>query len=184
MQPARKAAFLDRDGTIIEEKHYIADPNDVVLAPGAVAGLRKLRDLGYALVIVTNQSGIARGLYTDQAFHAVQERVNTLLNQHGITIDAVFYCPHHPAYTGPCDCRKPAPGMYQQAARKLGIDLAASAYIGDRLKDVLPARHFGGHGILVRTGYGGEESEAAPDWILTAADLAAAADILKTSRPA
>ena len=184
MQPARKAAFLDRDGTIIEEKHYIADPDDVVLARGAVAGLRGLRDLGYALVIVTNQSGIARGLYTDQAFHAVQDRVNALLNEHDIAIDAVFYCPHHPDFSGACDCRKPAPGMYQQAARKLGIDLAASVYIGDRLKDVLPARDFGGRGILVRTGYGGEESEEAPDWIMTAADLAEAANILKTSRPA
>ena len=184
MQPTRKAAFLDRDGTIIEEKHYIADPNDVVLARGAVEGLRGLRDLGYALVIVTNQSGIARGLYTDQAFHAVQERVNALLSEQGITIDGVFYCPHHPDFTGPCDCRKPAPGMYRRAARNLGIDLAASVYIGDRLKDVLPAREFGGRGILVRTGYGNEESGEAPDWILTAANLADAADILKTSRPA
>jgi D-glycero-D-manno-heptose 1,7-bisphosphate phosphatase len=182
MPSANKAAFLDRDGTVIEEKHYIADPAHVILTKGAVAGLRVLRDLGYKLVLVTNQSGIARGLYKETDFHAVQRRVNELLAQQGITLDAVYYCPHHPDFTGPCECRKPGPGMYRQAERNLGVDLAASVYIGDRLKDVLPARDFGGRAILVRSGYGAKESLDAPGWVEQADDLAAVAEILKNPR--
>ena len=174
-----KAAFLDRDGTIIEEKNYIADPDDVVFAPGAIAGLRALRAAGYQLVVVTNQSGIARGLYGEAEFHAVQKRLAELLAQEGIHLDAVYYCPHHPDFTGPCDCRKPGPGMYRQAERNLGIALADSVFIGDRLKDVLPARDFGGTGILLATGYGAQEARAAPAWVLRAADLAAAAEVVK-----
>ncbi len=184
MLPAHKAAFIDRDGTIIEEKHYIADPQHVVLAPGAIAGLRALREAGYKLVIVTNQSGIARGLYAESDFHAVQQRLTALLAEGGIAIDAVYYCPHHPDFTGPCDCRKPGPGMYRQAERNLGVDLAASVYIGDRLKDVLPAHDFGGVGILVHTGYGAQEAAQAPAWVLPARDLAEAAEVAKKPRPA
>lgn len=177
MQPAPKAAFLDRDGTIIVEKHYIADPADVVLLPNAVAGLRALRDAGYQLVIVTNQSGIARGLYRVQDFEAVQRRLEEILDAEGVRIDAVYYCPHHPDFSGPCDCRKPGLGMYQEAERNLGVDLRNSVFIGDRLKDVLPARELGGLGILVGTGYGAEEAQAAPDWVVRAKDLAAAAKL-------
>lgn len=184
MPATSKAAFLDRDGTIIEEKHYIADPAHVVLAPGAVAGLRALRDLGYKLVVVTNQSGIARGLYAESDFHAVQKRVNEVLAEHGITLDAVYYCPHHPDFTGTCECRKPGPGMYREAERNLGVDLAASLYIGDRLKDVLPARDFGGRGILVRSGYGAEQSATAPAWVEQADDLGDVAEVVKNPRRA
>ena len=182
MPPTHKAAFLDRDGTIIEEKHYIANPQDVVLAPNAVAGLRALRDAGYRLVVVTNQSGIARGLYAEADFHAVQERLNQLLAREGISLDAVYYCPHHPDFTGPCDCRKPGPGMYRQAERNLQVALQNSVFIGDRLKDVLPARDFGGLGILVGTGYGAQEAEHAPAWVVRARDLADAAARLKNPR--
>ena len=184
MLPVRKAAFLDRDGTIIEEKHYIADPAHVVLAPRAIEGLQSLRDQGYLLVIITNQSGIARGLYSEADFHAVQDRVTQVLLDHGVALDGVFFCPHHPDYTGACDCRKPGPGMYREAAEKLGIDLAHSVYIGDRIKDVLPARHFGGTGILVGTGYGLQEAGDAPDWVQRAETLTDAAEALKKSRPA
>ena len=184
MLPVRKAAFLDRDGTIIEEKHYIADPAHVELAPGAIEGLHSLRNQGYLLVIVTNQSGIARGLYSEADFHAVQNRLTQLLLDRGVELDGVFFCPHHPEYTGSCDCRKPGPGLYRQAEEKLGIDLAHSVYIGDRVKDVLPARDFGGIGILLGTGYGLQEAGEAPDWVLRAATLADAAEALKKSRPA
>ena len=179
MPPKSKAAFLDRDGTIIEEKNYVADPDDVVFAPRAITGLRALQAAGYKLVVVTNQSGIARGLYGEAEFHAVQKRLTELLAQEGIHLDAVYYCPHHPDFTGPCDCRKPGPGMYRQAERNLGVDLADSVFIGDRLKDVLPARDFGGTGILLATGYGAEEARAAPDWVVLAADLAEAAEVVK-----
>jgi D-glycero-D-manno-heptose 1,7-bisphosphate phosphatase len=177
--PVHKAAFLDRDGTIIEEEHYIANPDDVVLVNGAVAGLHALRAAGFKLVIVTNQSGIARGLYTEADFEAVQNRVRQLLEKEGITIDALYFCPHHPDFTGPCDCRKPSLGMYRSAERDLGIALADSVYIGDRLKDVLPARAVGGIGILVGSGYGEHEAASAPDWVERAKDLAAAAEIAK-----
>jgi D-glycero-D-manno-heptose 1,7-bisphosphate phosphatase len=179
MRHVRKAAFLDRDGTIIVEKHYIADPDDVVLLDNAVAGLRALRDAGYQLVIVTNQSGIARGLYGTADYQAVQERLEEMLAREGIRIDAVYYCPHHPDFTGPCECRKPGLGMYREAERNQGVDLRNSVFIGDRLKDVLPARELGGLGILVGTGYGGEEASGAPAWVIRAKDLADAADVVK-----
>ncbi|HUF52083.1 MAG TPA: HAD family hydrolase [Longimicrobiales bacterium] len=171
MSGARRAAFLDRDGTIIEEAHYLADPARVRLVPGAPAALRALAGADYALVIVTNQSGIARGLYSAADFAAVQQRLEELLRAEGIAIDAVFHCPHHPDVTGPCDCRKPQLGMYRQAAARLGLDLAASVYIGDRIKDVLPALATGGRGLLVRTGYGEQEETALPAGVAVAPDL-------------
>jgi D-glycero-D-manno-heptose 1,7-bisphosphate phosphatase len=184
MPPKHKAAFLDRDGTIIEEKHYIADPDDVVLTPNAVQGLRALRDAGYRLVIVTNQSGIARGLYSEDDYRAVQDRVEALLAEQGVRIDAVYHCPHHPDFTGPCECRKPGPGMYRNAERNLQIELKDSVFIGDRLKDVLPARDFGGVGILLATGYGADEADQAPAWVVRARDLAEAAELAKRPRGA
>jgi D-glycero-D-manno-heptose 1,7-bisphosphate phosphatase len=172
-----RAAFLDRDGTIIEEKHYIADPDDVVLTSRAVEGMRAFREAGFKLVVVTNQSGIARGLYREADFRAVQDRLESILAAEGVAFDGVFYCPHHPEFSGPCDCRKPGPGMYEQAHRNLGIELAHSVYVGDRMKDVLPANHFGGLGILVGTGYGSEERAAAPGWVRHATDLLDAAEL-------
>ena len=135
-------------------------------------------------MVVTNQSGIARGLYQEEDFRAVQQRLEELLAEKGIRFDAVYYCPHHPEYTGECDCRKPGPGMYRQAERNLGVDLENSVYVGDRMKDVLPARDFGGRGILVRTGYGEAEGEEAPEWVERAANLAEAATLAKNPRPA
>src|SRR5690606_8900051 len=102
----RAAVFLDRDGTIIEEAHYLADPDKVVLVPGAVEALRSLRASGWLLVVVTNQSGIARGLYSEQDFRAVQHRLETLLEAGGVSLDRVLFCPHHPDFDGACECRK------------------------------------------------------------------------------
>ena len=167
----RPAAFLDRDGTIIVEHEYIADPGRVELVPGAAAALRRLRDHGFALILVTNQSGIARGLYTLNDFRAVQARVEETLEREGVQFDGVYFCPHHPDFTGPCDCRKPGLGMYRQAAAEHGLELSASVFIGDRMKDVLPANEFGGLGILVRTGYGAQEAAHAPPGLSIAADL-------------
>ena len=174
-----KAAFLDRDGTIIEEKHYISNPDDVALVPGAAAGMRAFREAGFQLVVVTNQSGIARGLYEESDFEAVQRRLEEVLAAEGVVLDAVYHCPHHPDFSGPCDCRKPGPGMYEMARRNLGVDLEHSVYVGDRVKDVLPALHFGGLGILVASGYGGEEAAGAPVGVLQAPDLEAAAALSK-----
>lgn len=179
--PRRPAAFIDRDGTIVAERHYLSDPDRVALVPGVPDALRRLRHAGYALVVTTNQSGIARGLYTESDFRAVQRRIEQVLARHGIRLDGVYHCPHHPDFTGPCACRKPGTGMYRQAARELGLDPARSLFIGDRLKDVEPASALGGTAILVRTGYGREEARRAGpevrvvDDLLAAAALAAAA---------
>jgi D-glycero-D-manno-heptose 1,7-bisphosphate phosphatase len=173
--PPRAAAFLDRDGTIIREAHYLADPDRVELVPGAAAAIRALAAAGYVIVIVTNQSGIARGLYGEPQFRAVQDRLEAVLAAQGAVVDAVFHCPHHPAVTGECDCRKPRLGMYIQAASALNLDLAASIYAGDRVKDVLPAIETGGRGFLVLTGYGTAEAADVPAGITVVADLAAVA---------
>ncbi|HKJ92419.1 MAG TPA: HAD family hydrolase [Longimicrobiales bacterium] len=171
----RPAAFLDRDGTVIVEREYLARPEDVELIPGAAAGLKRLADAGYALVLVSNQSGIARGLYGEADHRAVQARLEALLRDAGVVLDGDYHCPHHPDFTGPCDCRKPAPGLFLRAARELGLDLSRSVYIGDRLRDVLPGLERGGRAFLVRTGYGAAEAAAAPAAVHVADDVRQAA---------
>jgi D,D-heptose 1,7-bisphosphate phosphatase len=173
-----RAVFLDRDGTVIVEKDYLADPALIQFVDGAFDALRLLRDNGYKLVIVTNQSGIARGLYRLEDYRAVEARMEEVLAEKGIVLDGVFFCPHHPDYTGPCECRKPGIGMYRDAERNLGINLANSVYVGDRLKDVLPALELGGRAILVRTGYGAVEAARAPARVEVAANLPEAADMI------
>jgi len=174
----RRAVFLDRDGTVVEERHFLADPDHVTLVPGAAEALVRLRDAGLALVLVTNQSGIARGLYREEDYHAVAARLEAILDERGASPDATYYCPHHPDFTGPCDCRKPGPGMYQRAAAELGVTLAGSYYVGDKLADVEPGLRFGGTGILVRTGYGRDSERSRPRGIRVADDVAAAADAI------
>lgn len=146
-----KAAFLDRDGTLIRDAEYLADPDGVVFLPGVFEALELLRNAGFLLVVVTNQSGIGRGLYSVAQYDAVAARIQQGLAEHGITLDAVYYCPHHPDFTGACDCRKPLAGMYRQAARNLGINFAHSVYVGDRLRDVAPALELGGRAFLLRS---------------------------------
>jgi len=145
----RRAAFLDRDGTLIEDRHYIARVEDVALVPGAAAAVRRLNEAGIAVVVVTNQSGIARGLVTVAQYEGVRARLDELLAGEGARLDATYVCPHHPELTGPCDCRKPGPALYERAARDHGLDPARSAFVGDRWRDVEPALRFGGVGILV-----------------------------------
>ena len=171
----RPAVFIDRDGTLITEREYLADPDGIELIPGAVEAMKTLRDAGFALVVVTNQSGIARGLYTIDDYRAVAERLDGLLADRGVTVDATEFCPHHPDHTGPCGCRKPGTGMHRKAAEEHRLDLARSYFVGDKISDVLPASALGGQGILVRTGYGSESAgETAADvWVVD--DLAAAA---------
>ena len=170
----RPAVFIDRDGTLIEEKEYLSDPDGIVLIPGTFEALRTLRDAGFALVVVTNQAGIARGYYTVDDYRAVAARLDEILSEGGVPVDRTMFCPHHPDFGGPCDCRKPGTGMYREAAAALGLDLAASYYVGDKMSDVVPAEALGGRGILVRTGYGVELEGEAPDSVWVVDDLRAA----------
>jgi D,D-heptose 1,7-bisphosphate phosphatase len=174
----RAAAFLDRDGTVVRDAHYLADPDRVELIPGAASAIRRLGDAGLAVVLVTNQSGIARGLYGEDAYHAVAQRLDELLRAQGADVDGTYYCPHHPDHSGPCDCRKPATGLYRRAAREHGLDLPASYYVGDKLTDVLPAVALGGQGILVRTGYGAATEPSLPSGFWAADDLTGATELI------
>ncbi len=172
---SRPAVFVDRDGTIIAEKSYLADPEDVELIPGSAEAIRRLQEAGFAVVVVTNQSGIARGLYSDTDYHAVAARVEEVLAERRAVPAGTYYCPHHPDATGPCDCRKPDTGMHRRAARELDLDLTAAFYVGDKVSDVEPALALGGQGLLVRTGYGSEHEAAVPEGIWVVDDLSAAA---------
>jgi D-glycero-D-manno-heptose 1,7-bisphosphate phosphatase len=182
MAEARPAVFIDRDGTLLEECDYLADPERARFLPGALDALRRLRRAGYALVLVTNQSGIARGLYREADYHAVQARVDALLEAEGAAMEATYYCPHHPDFTGPCECRKPGLGMYRAAERDLGVALERSWYVGDKLTDVLPAASLSGRGILVRTGYGAQQQRGKPPGVAVVDDLGAAADLILGGR--
>ena len=178
MSSVRRAVFLDRDGTLIEEGTYLSDPERVVLLPGAASALAELRDAGFALVVVTNQSGIARGLYGENEYHAVAQRLDDLLAEAGSSVDATMYCPHHPDFGPACECRKPATGMFRQAAAELGLDLADSYYVGDKALDVAPALELGGVGVLVRTGYGVDEAARVPAGTPVVDDLGGAARLI------
>jgi len=146
--------LLDRDGTVIEEKNYLRDPAGVALLPGAVEGMRLLRDAGFGLVLITNQSGIGRGYFTLEDLDRVHERLRELLIEVGISLDGIYICPHAPEQE--CECRKPKPKLALDAARDLGFDLTRSWMIGDKAADVGLARNCGAGAVLVRTGYGAE----------------------------
>jgi histidinol-phosphate phosphatase family protein len=145
----RPAAFLDRDGTIIDDAHYLADPELVRLRPGAAAAIAELNKVSIPVVVVTNQSGIARGLFTWRDYERVAARVESLLARHGARIDATYVCPHHPDFGDVCECRKPGTLLFRRAAADLALDLARSTYIGDRWRDVEPGIRLGGRPILI-----------------------------------
>jgi len=146
---ARRAAFLDRDGTIIEDVNYIARPDQVRLRPTAAEAIALLNERDVAVVVITNQSGITRGMFSVADYEAVRDRVDQVLVEHGAHIDASYYCPHYPSVTGPCDCRKPGRKLFDQAIAELDLDGTASMFAGDRARDVLPAQTFGGSAYLV-----------------------------------
>jgi D-glycero-D-manno-heptose 1,7-bisphosphate phosphatase len=157
--PSRIAVFLDRDGTLIEEVGYLDRPERVELYPWSTAAIAALNRAGVRIVMITNQSGVARGFFDEAMVEAVHSRIAQLLTAGGARIDAYYHCPHHPdgkvaEYARPCDCRKPGRGLVDRAARELGIEPARSFTVGDRWLDVALARAIEGRGILVRTGYG------------------------------
>ena len=154
MSGLRKAAFIDRDGVINVDSGYVGRWEDFRFAPDAVPMLQRLAEEGYLLVVITNQSGIARGYFTEADYQLLTDRYLEALAAQGIRVAAVYHCPHHPQgtvaqFTRSCDCRKPAPGMILRAIRELGIDPAASILIGDSERDIEAGRA-AGIGRLVR----------------------------------
>jgi histidinol-phosphate phosphatase family protein len=145
------AAFLDRDGTIIVDRDYTNNPDDVALLPGAAGAIARLSAAGYPSIVVTNQSGIARGKVTVAQYHAVRQRLDELLRGEGAALRDTFACPHHPEFTGPCNCRKPETGLYERAAAIHDLDLSKCFYIGDRTRDIAPAQVFNARSVLVRS---------------------------------
>jgi D-glycero-D-manno-heptose 1,7-bisphosphate phosphatase len=143
------AVFLDRDGTLMEDAHYIKSPEQVRLLPGAAAAVKRINDSGVPAIVVTNQSGIARGIFTVADYEAVKSRFEALLKAEGARIDASYYCPHHPSTTGPDSCRKPATKMFEDAMRDFQLRATNVAYIGDRWRDVIASKKLGGRGILI-----------------------------------
>ena len=145
----RIAAFLHRDGTIIRDANYVRDPNDVVLLRGAASAIKRLNDADVAVVMITNQSGIARKFLTRADYNKVHARLEELLAKEGAHLLATFMCPHYPSIDGECDCRKPGLGMYRSAIAEYGIDPTRSLFTGDRYRDVSPGVALGGRAILL-----------------------------------
>jgi D-glycero-D-manno-heptose 1,7-bisphosphate phosphatase len=146
--PRRRAVLLDRDGTITEPRHYPSHPDDLVLQPGIGPPLRALHNAGFALVAVTNQSGLARGLFHETSLDLMHQRLRWLFSRHGVQLDGIYICPHHPDGTVPhlsitCPCRKPAPGMLHQAAHDLDLALSESWMIGDSACDIVAGHRAG-----------------------------------------
>lgn len=153
----RRVVFLDRDGTINEDVGYLSDPAGLVLIPGAAMAVRLLNEAGVMVVVISNQSGVGRGYYTDTDVEAVNARLVLLLGESGASLDALYWCNHHPDEG--CECRKPNSGLVARAVEELLVDAAGSYVVGDKVSDVELAGNIGAKGILVLTGKGAREVE-------------------------
>jgi D-glycero-D-manno-heptose 1,7-bisphosphate phosphatase len=179
----KPAVFLDRDGTIIADVGYLRDPDQVRLLPGAAGAIRRLNESGWLAVVVTNQSGIARGLLTEDDYRRTERRLDELLAQAGARLDGHYWCPHLPDVSGPCECRKPGTLLYRQAADRFDIDLSKSWWVGDRARDVLPAAAFGGRGVVLLGDLAEAElPQGSKHRVLQAPDLSAAVDLILAAR--
>ena len=159
---SRRAFFLDRDGVIIRQVSYLHDPELVELEKNVPEALRRIHDRGMLAVVVTNQSGVARGMFSREDVERVHARIQELLSAYGEKADGFFTCFHHPDFTGPCSCRKPAPGLFLSAAAELDIDIAASFMAGDKFSDLESGRRAGvRQSVLLMTGYGPKYAEQA-----------------------
>lgn len=182
----RPVVFLDRDGTLNEEVGYIRDLNDLHLIAGAGAAVRKLNDAGVAAVLITNQTGAARGYYAEQHIRDLNQRLQELLTAEGAHLDGAYYCPHLPEatvaeYACACACRKPEPGLVEQALQEnVALDRGRSYVVGDKATDVELAERCGARGVLVTTGYGQAVLDGTYQWKVkphfTAANIVEAID--------
>jgi D-glycero-D-manno-heptose 1,7-bisphosphate phosphatase len=168
MNAQTSAVFLDRDGTMIEEVGYLDRPDRVQLYPWTIDAIRALNRAGVRVIMVTNQSGVARGFFSEAVVEAVHAHIAELLAVGGAHLDAYYYCPHHPdgarrEYARVCDCRKPGRALVDRAVDEFGIDPAHSFAVGDRWFDVGLARTVGARGVLVRTGYGARDEHRPPE---------------------
>lgn len=182
MHSKRPAVFLDRDGVLTIEKKIILHPSQVELCEGAAYCVRRLKDAGYIVIVITNQSGIARGLFTDEELLPLHEKLKAETG-----VDAIYYCPHHPEgsvpeYSFVCDCRKPKTGMIERACKEYDLDLKSSWIIGDRESDILTGRAAGLKTVLVRCGYGEDELARGVSADVIADDLAEAVEKILESR--
>ncbi|MGI8618337.1 MAG: D-glycero-alpha-D-manno-heptose-1,7-bisphosphate 7-phosphatase [Gemmatimonadaceae bacterium] len=169
--------FLDRDGTIIEDTHFLSRPDDVRVFPGAAEAIARINKAGIPVVVVTNQSGIGRGYYGAAEYEKVNERIAAELVKAGARIDAVYHCPHAPNGDDPCPCRKPGTALFDEALKKLGIAGSRAAFVGDKVRDVSPALPFGGTGYLIVTPVtSSEDVEWAEREAQTVASLSEAVD--------
>ena len=162
------AAFLDRDGTLIRDTGYVSSADEVELLPGAAEAVRLLNAAGVRVVVVTNQSGIGRGFFDEADFEEVQAALVDQLTAAGARIEATYHCPHAPG--AGCDCRKPGLKLYRTAVRELAVETKGALYVGDQIRDVLPARALGGIGMLV-AGEGGTYDGPAPGDVIRVPDL-------------
>jgi D-glycero-D-manno-heptose 1,7-bisphosphate phosphatase len=182
----RPAVFLDRDGTIIEEVGYLSDPAELVLIPGAAPAIRRINQAGLAAVVITNQSGLARGFFDEERLVLIHERLKMALEKEGAFLDGIYFCPHHPEgqvgrYRKVCACRKPKTGMIMQAAEDLSLVVSDSYMIGDHITDMKLAVNAGMRSVHVLTGHGKEVREEADETIRsrashTSRDLSDAVD--------
>ena len=168
MSGARRAVFMDRDGTISEEVGYVNHVSRYRVFPFAAEAVRTLNESGWLAVLVTNQAGVARGYFKEELIGEVHKVLASELERGGARLDAVYYCPHHPSVGEPpyrfdCDCRKPRPGLLLRAAQELNLDLSRCWMVGDRFSDAELARNAGAHSALVLTGYGRGELEHQSD---------------------
>lgn len=174
----RPFVIFDRDGTLIEEKHYLADPAQVELLPCAAEAIQHVSSCGYAVIIVTNQSGVGRGYFTLDDVSRVNARMLELLGPAAECIEKIYVCPHGPDDN--CPCRKPRTGLIDAAARELSLDPARSIVVGDKAADIELARNARARAVLVTTGYGAEALKAGATPDFAAADLNQAADWIAT----
>lgn len=178
----KRAVFLDRDGTINVEKEYLFQIADFEFVPGAAEAIGMLNRSGIMVVVVTNQSGVARGYYTEDDVEHLHRYIDGELERYGAHVDVWLYCPHHPggrgSYALPCSCRKPLPGMLQTAAERHDIDLTQSVMIGDKRADIEAGLAAGCRTVLVRTGYGRSEEQYVGPQTPVCDDLLSAVEIV------